>query len=177
LRHAAASLGMDLSGLEKSGLLKIVEDPEVKSSARLAEFIQKYVDEVGAKRVVLDSLSIYRDIQGTDEKSTRGEILRLVNKMRALNIVLLVTAERGFSTIDDIYYLADDHLFQGVIMLMKLRSRATFERCICIVKVRGIDHSLRVHPLKISRGGITIYPDSTPFSLKAGGMDEQGNLG
>ncbi|MCX6694714.1 MAG: AAA family ATPase [Candidatus Altiarchaeota archaeon] len=176
LRYTASNLGINIEELEKSGMIKIVEDPQVQNSAHLAEFIQKHAADCKARRVVLDSITLFQALQRIDVKAMREELLRLISKLYEMNVVLIATSQRGYSHIDNIEYITEDYLFHGVLTLMKIRSNATFERCINIVKVRSVNHSLKVHPFKIGEGGVTIYPDTSPFSL-SGSNDDKRSLG
>ena len=49
--------------------------------------------------------------------------------------------------------------------LLKIRKNNHFERAIQVVKMRGQDHIIDIHPIQIKEGGVTVYPDQIPFAL------------
>ena len=62
-------------------------------------------------------------------------------------------------------YPIEDFLFDGLIILTKIRKGSSFERVIHVAKMRGQDHSLDIYPLTIGKGGIEVHDKEIPFSL------------
>jgi KaiC/GvpD/RAD55 family RecA-like ATPase len=168
IREYARRLGLDICSLEKNGTLTIVEQPVLKGSVMSLEFIEKLVKEKNAKRVVLDSLTLFQYLHQGNPITLRTEILRFITRMRYLGVVLVVTSERSMTSIDYIEYMDTDYLFQSVIMLFKLRSKSSFERCLMVAKTRGLRHSLNVHPFTIGDGGFKVQADGVSFALRGG---------
>jgi len=81
------------------------------------------------------------------------------------NVTLLATAEARSFQIDNIHFLPEDFLFDGIIFLTKLRQQAAFERVLHVGKMRGQDHLINIFPFNIGNGGVTVYPDQLPFAL------------
>ena len=74
-------------------------------------------------------------------------------------------SEKSISNIDEIEYRAEDFLFDGLVILTKIRKSASFEHCIMVEKMRGQDHLTNIVPFTIGKGGITVFPKQLPFSL------------
>ena len=66
---------------------------------------------------------------------------------------------------DRLEYDTIDFIFEGFIILSRVRKGSYFERVLTIAKVRGQDHSLDIYPISIGKGGIKVLTDQTPFSL------------
>ncbi|MDO8628321.1 MAG: gas vesicle protein GvpD [Nanoarchaeota archaeon] len=162
--HAAA-VGLDLDGFEVKNQLFFVQQPisdkKLMSIATPVELIKR--EKI--KRVVLDSLTLFKYMHAAGAMDFRKELLSFLDLMRAAGVTIFVTAERATASLDDLQYKSFDFLFDGVVILTRIRKGASFERCITVQKLRGQDHSMNVYPFSIGSGGITIYPNQPPFSL------------
>ena len=123
------------------------------------------------RRVVLDSLTLFRYVYGRNEMEFRKGILDFITKMKELNVTLLVTSEKTLNDLDKIIYDPQDFLFEGLIMLTKIRHGNSFERVIFVSKMRGQDHLLEAFPFVIQQGGISIFTKQLPFSLMQDGKE------
>jgi len=165
LKNHARELKLDLDAYEKKKLLFFVQqqisDKKLISLATPISLIKKE----GIKRVVLDSLTLFKYIHMAGTMDFRRELLSFLNLMRDAGVTLLVTAERARAELDSLEFKSYDFLFDGVIILTHIRKGSSYERCITIQKMRGQSHSMDVHPFAIKEGGISVYPDQPPFSL------------
>ena len=162
LREYAKSLGMDLEKYESRKLIYLIKQPIALTKLVSIPLPLELVRKRKIKRVVLDSLSLFK--YGTEGKLTyRKELIYLINNMKS--VLFLATAEdRGFG-IDKNESTTEDSLFDGIIRLIRVRKGNTFERCIYIIKMRGQEHLIDIFPFNIMKKGITIYPNQIPFSL------------
>ncbi|MDF1539593.1 MAG: ATPase domain-containing protein [Candidatus Thorarchaeota archaeon] len=163
--------GMDLDDLVKKGLLSIADLSPSKEVARvkmgeypsfdlsgLEAIILSHMKKVGAKRVVLDTLSIMaykfrsRDI-------LREEFFKLAANITRSGATLLLTSEipaqeGGLGVFDIEAFLAS-----GVVVLYNEKiSDTSRSRSIEILKLRGSKHSSRIHSLRITDEGIRVWP-------------------
>ena len=165
VKQHALTLGLDLDGFEAKKQLFFVQeeisDKKLMSIAAPLELIRR--EKI--KRVVLDSLTLFKYMHTAGAIDFRKELLSFLNVMRSVGVTLLVTAEREMASLDMLQYKSFDFLFDGVVVLTRIRKGASFERCITVQKMRGQDHSMNVFPFAIGNGGIIIYPDQPPFSL------------
>ena len=117
------------------------------------------------KRVVLDSLTLFKFVYPKNELDFRNGVLDFILTMRELNITLMVTSEKGHVDIDAIKFDPQDFLFGGLIILTKVRRGSSFERVMMVSKMRGQNHLLDIFPFLIGEGGVTIFTKQLPFSL------------
>ena len=117
------------------------------------------------RRVVLDSITLFEYMHVSGEMDYRKEVLDFVLKMKESNVTLMAISEKSISNIDDISYDPEDFLFEGLIVLTKIRKGSSFEHCLFVTKMRGQDHSTDIVPFKIGQGGVKVFPKQPPFSL------------
>jgi len=79
--------------------------------------------------------------------------------------LFFASAEKKSINLDIMEYGPQDFLFDGVILLIKVRKGASYERCISVIKMRGQGHLLGVYPFTIGNKCIEVYPKQIPFSL------------
>lgn len=160
----AETLGMDFRKYVEQGLITVVNQPvigKVMSFAPVMDIIKKKK----IKRVFLDSITLFEIVNFDDVSSFRKEILEFVKTMKRSSITFFATSEKSIASIDDIKYSPQDFLFEGLILLTRIRRGASFERCVSIIKMRGQSHLMGIYPFNITEKGIIIYPNQIPFSL------------
>lgn len=165
IREYAKSLGWDIEKYEKEGLITLIRQP---ISPKKLISIATPLDVIKAKkvkRVVLDSITLFEYVHASGDIDYRKEVLDFVLKMKENCVTLMAVSEKSIADIDEIEYEPEDYLFDGLIILVKIRKSSSFEHCIMIQKMRGQDHLVDIFPLKIMRGGIKIFPKQLPFSL------------
>lgn len=166
VRLLAKSLGFDdFEMLEKKGLITIIEQPASKGKITSIRNPLSIILQKKIKRVVLDSLTLFEFIYSTEPTSFRKGLIEFLDYMRSAGVILLATSERTNSGIDNFVHEIPDFLFDGLVVLFRIRKGSTFERCITIMKMRGHDHLLDIFPFSIQTGGITVYSEQIPFSL------------
>lgn len=163
LKLYAESLGIDLD--KYKNIFFIYEQGFAQEKVfSLTEPI-KLIKNKKIKRVILDSLTLLRYIYSRSELEFRSGVLDFILKMKELNVTLLVTSEKYTLDIDRMAYDPQDFLFEGLIILSKIRRGSSFERVIMVSKMRGQDHLLDIFPFMIKEGGITVFTKQLPFSL------------
>ena len=168
----AEFLGITLKKYEKNGLITVMKRPTlVKKFVSLAEPLE-LIQKKKIKRVVLDSLTMYSYVHVGEEKDYRKEIISLLDSMK--NVTFLATDQSQMFTIDEAKFEAEYFLFDGLIMLTKVRSGASFERVMTVAKMRGQDHLMDIFPFSIGNGGVQVYPTQLPFSLIRGDVVQKG---
>jgi len=175
IRFYGKRLGWNIADFEAKNLVTIIEQPVQEGSLISIDYIVRIVREKNAKRVVLDSLTLFNYMYGQQTTTLKTEILRFIKAMSSFGVTLVVISERHSTGIDDITFTSEDFIFTGIILLLKLRIQASYERCLSVIKMRGVNHSLRVHPFKISPGGILVLTDAKPFALT--GAEDGGQSG
>ena len=165
LRLYAKSFGWDIEEYEKKGLITFVQESVsqkkfIGSSTPLALIKRKNI-----RRVVIDSITLFEHAHILGEKDLREDILDFISSMKESNVTLLATSEKSIVNLDDFTYNPEDFLFDGLVVLVKIRKGNSYEDCITIQKMRGQEHSLSIVPIKITKDGIKIFPNELPFSL------------
>jgi len=165
LRDYAQSFGWDIAHYEKEGLITFVQESVSQkkflgNSTPLALIKRKLI-----KRVVIDSITLFEHAHILGERDLREDILEFIAEMKSSKVTLFATAEKSIVRLDDFKYSPEDFLFDGLIILIKVRKGNSYEHCITVQKMRGQDHSLNIVPLKITEKGIKVYPGEIPFSL------------
>ena len=182
LRKTAANLGMNLTDLEKKGQLIIVDASPIRVEAgkyaaktdtflglpnfdvdTLMRAVDKATARVDAKRFVVDSISSLL-IQYKDPFTVRRETLSLISALSQddQRTTLFLSEVSKPDTIKKLNVEA--FLTNGVIILHNIKQREEKIRAIEILKMRGVDHSNKMHPFKITDKGIVIYPKEKVFT-------------
>lgn len=165
IRNCAKNLGFDLEKYEKKGLINFIAQPILTKKIVSIVTPLAMIKKKKIKRVVLDSLTLFKYTHVAGEMDYRKEVLSFLESMRELGVTLLATAEIPTANIDLLEHKPEDFLFTGLIILLKIRKTSYYERCITVAKMRGQDHLINIFPFTIEEGGIKVFPKQMPFSL------------
>jgi KaiC/GvpD/RAD55 family RecA-like ATPase len=115
--------------------------------------IRDMVNEIGAKRLVLDSTSAFAMFMES-EAEIRYSLFKLVNEMKKLNCTTLLLAETGGKRDQYSRFGVEEFITDGVIVLYFFPPA----RSLLVKKMRGTDHDKRIHPFEITPNGFEINP-------------------
>ncbi|RPI21901.1 MAG: circadian clock protein KaiC [Acidobacteria bacterium] len=169
----SASLGFDLRTLIAQKKLATdyvhIERSEIEETgeydldalfARLAGII----DEVGAKRVALDTLeALFAGLP--NEAIVRAELRRLFRWLKEKGVTAVITAEQGKSTLTR--HGLEEYVSDCVIFLDHRVTNQIATRRLRIVKYRGSKHGTNEYPTMIDEHGLSVLPISS-LGLKYG---------
>ncbi|RMF89410.1 MAG: hypothetical protein D6733_06420 [Methanobacteriota archaeon] len=161
-----AAFGWDIRKLVEEGKLLIMDatSPRIKEMDtdvvkrglgvdNLIANLKEMITSTGAKRVVIDSLSVI-GFYSADEFDTRTKLIRLSVSLSEMDVTSLVLAEARTNEIGTSEFPPETFLFDGVIwMMLDTNSQ---ERRIAIRKMRGTKHVLGSFKFTISDDGISI---------------------
>tara|TARA_Y100000310_G_scaffold148787_3_gene148048 strand:+ start:15524 stop:16237 length:714 start_codon:yes stop_codon:yes gene_type:complete len=170
IREFAKNLGMDITSLEKKNKIFFVQKPiaTLKGGLSSIKGLVNAIKKNNVKRVALDSLIffeyLYPKLDG-DKMEFRRQVLMFMQKMKKAGVTFLTVSERSVTDFDKLVYDMIDFVFEGIIVLSRIRKGSYFERVFTVAKIRGQDHSLDVYPITIGKDGLRILFDQTPFSL------------
>jgi KaiC/GvpD/RAD55 family RecA-like ATPase len=120
------------------------------------ELIETNIKKIDAKRVVIDSISalgLYvRDIP--DIRRMVFNISLLLRKLGCTSILISETLPMKTSLSR---FGVEEFVTDNVIVLYYNRTAAQFSRSLAIWKMRGSEHTNRIHPYTITGKGITVY--------------------
>lgn len=163
----AASFGWDLSepiSKKKLGLFKLEPSDAKTTITRIRSELPKFVKSFGAKRVVVDSVSLL-NMMFADESERRSNLFNLCQLLRSTGATTILTAEvkdeNPRSSRDGLAeYTAD-----GVLLLQSDETRESGEvqLTVRVLKMRRTTHSRRVKPYSITDAGIVVHAGAEIF--------------
>lgn len=178
IRANAKGFGWDLKALEDDGKLAIIDAASTKIGIPSQE---KYVDvrpfdmrsmmdqiimiqeEIDAKRAVVDSTtSIGFYLQ--DPAKIRVELLKLSTTLEILGLTSVMTSE----VVDDDHpsrFGVENFVTEGTIALYYKRMENVRVRSLEIFKMRGSDHSKKIHPYDITKDGVVVHPHEEVYTV------------
>jgi KaiC domain protein len=163
----AFSFGWDLTEAldkKKLGLFKLEPSDAKSTITRIKSELPKFVKSFGAKRVVVDSVSLL-NMMFSDDNDRRSNLFNLCQLLRSTGATTLLTAEvkddNPRSSRDGLAeYTAD-----GVLLLQSDENRegGEVQLTIRILKMRRTAHSRRVKPYSITDKGIVVHAGADVF--------------
>jgi circadian clock protein KaiC len=157
----AATLGMDIGEMVERGDLRIIYLRPLDLSADEAlHEIQNAVEEAGASRLVIDSLSGFEiALTQSVRDDFRESLYRMVTAMTRARVTVLMTVEvtEEYTSLrfspHAISFLTDDLILQRYIEL-----EGQLRRVLSVVKMRGSDHSKDWRAFRITDRGLVVGP-------------------
>jgi len=124
------------------------------------EIIESNIRDIGAHRVVIDSISAL-GVYVKDPTELRRMILQLSNILRKNNCTSLLVSEVLPEEHTLSRFGVEEFVSDGVILLHNLLVGGEYRRGVSIWKMRSTDHSRKIHPYQISSDGFVVYPSDT----------------
>jgi circadian clock protein KaiC len=143
----------------KAGKLEVIYLRPLDLSVDEALFaILEGVDRLGAKRVVIDSLSGFEvALAPTFREDFRESLYRLVGTLTATGVTVFMTAEvsEAFSearfTTEKVSFITDEIIVQRYIEL-----EGELRRVMAVIKMRGSDHSHEFRMYEVTAKGVFV---------------------
>ncbi|MFH0976290.1 MAG: circadian clock protein KaiC [Spirochaetota bacterium] len=162
-----ASLGFDVDDLVRRGKMAIdyvhVERSEIEETGEydlegLFLRLNLMIGEIGAKRVVLDSVeALFSGLP--NEAILRAELRRLFRWLRDKGVTVIITGEKGENTLTR--YGIEEYVSDCVIFLDHRVHNQIATRRLRIVKYRGSKHGTNEYPTFIDENGLSVLPISS----------------
>lgn len=181
LRQNVAGFGWDLEKLEKKRRLAIIdaspiryEEGEVRTGdlwigkrdftlLSLTEIIKAKVEEIKAKRLVIDPLATLTTLyQNVSEK--RRIVIDLLEGISSLGTTNVVTTELRATTLGRTVE-PEEFLSHGVVVLHVFHEDRELIRALQVEKMRGIAHDPQIRPYEICNDGIVVYSKESPIAV------------
>lgn len=155
----ALNFGWDLRRMEADGKLTVLQLQSDMMQAGGAPILHciKTVRDTGAKRIVVDPISLYSiNVQGQND--LRRELYTFVNYMKDNGVTLLLTHEVPdiFSRISRISDYGVEFIVDTIIMLQYVEMESEINRSMNILKMRGSSHDRTIRRYEIGRGGFEL---------------------
>ena len=182
LAENVASLGWDLEGLQSDGKLVIdhvrVEPVEIHETGAysldgLLLRLEGAIAEVGAKRVVLDTLEVLFSAL-EDSNVLRAELRRLFRWLKDRGVTSIITSERGTNTMTR--HGIEEYVSDCVLLLDHRVNDQVSTRRVRVVKYRGSEHDTDETPFLIDGDGLRVMPVSS-MRLEHPAPDERVSTG
>jgi circadian clock protein KaiC len=164
----AANFGWDFRQMERERKLCVVmTSPEVTQAGleQVGGRIEKLVQEIGAKRILVDSLSHFERLS-EDSTQLRSIIFSFVNALKREGLTAVLTRENtallGEAEGSDgaLAFLVDSYS-----LLRYVEIESTIHKAILVLKMRGSDHDKGIRQFEITPRGIEIR---APFEGREG---------
>lgn len=163
----ARTFGWDLEGAVDRGRLAVVDaSPAPGDVVEVGAFdldalvarLRAAIDQVGAQRVVLDSVSALL-AQFDDDRRIRRELVRVVHALKELGVTSLLTAERLEEHGSIGRFGVEEFVADAVVVLRNELSDQRRRRTVEILKLRGGSHQSGEFPFTIDAGtGVSVIP-------------------
>lgn len=123
----------------------------------LVDVIRTAIKDIGAERVVVDSVTTLYLTKPVVARNTVLQIKKVLSGMGCTAILVsqVSVTDRGFGG------PGVEHAADGIIRLDLEEIRGELQRSLIVWKMRGTAHSMRRHPFEITNEGIKIFPDKT----------------
>lgn len=126
-----------------------------KNIGEIFKHIQIEVEEIGAKRLFVDSITSLK--LSADKTEIRHIISEFIKNLEFLDCTTLMSSElqdgRSFSV--------EEYLSSGVIKMHVFRASGSRIRAMEILKMRGVKHDETLHPYEFQQNGIVVHPGET----------------
>jgi circadian clock protein KaiC len=158
LRATARGLGWELERELDRGRVKIVyiPQPDILVDRHLLE-MQRQVEEFGARRVVVDSMSVFLH-RINDPRLMRDKVYWLATIVQNLEAVGLFINDTFPGTEQVTRFGVEETVMDGVIVLKWLAEGLERHRYIEVVKLRNTGHAKGRHSMSLGPGGLSIFP-------------------
>ncbi|MCI3922785.1 AAA family ATPase [Paenibacillus sp. TRM 82003] len=158
LYEDAASFGWDLRELERQGLLRIVSmEPDVlyEQMLRQGGLFERMVRELNAKRVVIDSISLFRTL--SEPTAARTSVYTMRNILRKLGLTSMLVRE--YSGFESQYAPFENNVCDGIVRLsLKPHFEKYRKRTVEVLKMRGTRVMEGEHHFTFAGQGVHIIP-------------------
>ena len=179
-----ASLGFDLDGLQRDGLLAVhafqVDPTEIIEAGEfdfepLFALLDDSIERIGAKRVVLDTIEL---LFGAfpNEAIVRAELGRLFRRLEERAVTAIVTGEQGDNAHAFTRHGIEEYVSDCVIVLSHRMHEEISTRRLRVVKYRGSAHGTNEYPFLISGHGFVVLP-ITSVTLDYGASEDRISTG
>jgi len=173
LKEDLNGFGWDIERLEKDKKLVIVDASPLRiipgqvnigkisigkrdfKMLSLIEIIKTRTKEIGAKRIVIDSISSMI-LQYPEETERRNAVLDLFEAVTDLGTTSLITTELRATALER-EVQAEEFLSHGVIVFHTFNEGGRLIRAIQIEKMRGVSHDHQLRPYKIHKNGVEVF--------------------
>jgi circadian clock protein KaiC len=159
-------MGFELDRMERDGKLKVIYLRPIDLSAdEILHQIQAAVAEVGAKRLVVDSLNgVELAIAPSFRDDFRESLYRMVGALTSGGVSVVMTIEI-MESFEEIRFSphAISFLSQNILFLRYVEIDARLRRMVAVIKMRGSAHSHELREYEITSSGLRVLERLTGY--------------
>jgi circadian clock protein KaiC len=158
LLASAAGLGWDLARQIKLGMIEIVfiPQPEIMVEEHLV-MIGERIAALGAKRVVVDSLSVFlHKVQ--DPRVAREKTFQIASLVQNAQAVGFLATDVPYGADQVSRFGVEETVVDGVVLLSATTEGFERNRYVEIYKLRNTAHLSGRHDMLIGEGGVAVFP-------------------
>lgn len=154
----AKNFGWDLRQLEQENKLRIIcTSPSMVSNPDvLSGIIDKEIESIAAKRLVVDSLTVVEIF--SEDPNKRSMLYRLINHFKTRKVTAILTNEStelyGTPSLHSSAHLS--FLVDTVVTLRHAELNGELRKTIAIMKMRGSDHDTDIKEYRITNKGFEL---------------------
>lgn len=158
LRAAARGLGWNLDREIERGMVEIVfiPQPDIMVESHLL-MMQQRIEALGAKRVVIDSVSVFLH-KVTDPQASREKIFHLCSIVQNAQAVGFFATDIPYGSALVSRFGVEETVVDGVIILSSSEEGHERQRYVEVYKLRNTAHLKGRHNMVIGTGGTSIFP-------------------
>jgi circadian clock protein KaiC len=155
----AAGFGWDFRQMEKEGKLRVVmSSPEVSKAdlERVGGRIERLVQEIGAKRILVDSLSHFERLR-EDPVQLRAIVHGFINALKREGLTTVLTRESVAllgeveGSDDALAFLVDSY-----ILLRYVEIESAVRKALLVLKMRGSNHDKEIRQFEVTSRGVEV---------------------
>jgi circadian clock protein KaiC len=160
LKRNMLRFGMDLNALEKEGKIKVLdlEALEGRGMGSNIEALLKALDDIGARRLVVDSMTAF--MSGAEQKFDYSFLMHLIYKTlkrEGVTTLMTVSKPQGSGVAPEMG--VEEFVADGIFELRNYISRdVEIKTQFLIRKMRGTEHSRKFHSVLFTPHGMEILP-------------------
>lgn len=157
LRRYASSIGMELEELEQKGLIRIMyTPPSAINACKHTAIIRKNIEEIGAKRVLLDDISGF-DYAFEEPITKREHIANILRVFKNMGITsMLISGNRAAGNNVLVAEIPISSLVDTLILLKHVEMDSEIRKTMSILKMHGSDHEKHLISYDITSEGILL---------------------
>jgi KaiC/GvpD/RAD55 family RecA-like ATPase len=148
-----------IASSERAGLIQM--GMKEFKLVKLLEAVRVSVEEIQAKRVVIDPITIFT-LQYPDEVERIYAMRDLIADFRKTGCTNLLISELKGTGLEREHQF-EEYLVQGVILLRTVMKDEKVNRMFQVEKMRGLEIDNQPRPYNITSSGIEVYPTLTVF--------------
>ena len=134
------------------------QDDYVLSASDLLDKLERVIEKINAKRLVIDSLMTVKYSSG-DPQLEKKEMTRFIRSLKDFGCTTVLLSEM----VDPDAYNVEHFLAHGVIFLHNFFEKGSMTRAIQILKMRGIKHDCAMRSISFTDDGLYIHPKKLTF--------------